>query len=154
MIQNSDTDDPSIGTLLKDLTDRSRTLLRQEVELAKAEMGEKVSTIGRNIGYLAIGGAVLYAGVLALIATACIGVAVAFAQAVDGKTAAWLGPLLVGVLVCIAGYALVRRAIATLKKERIVPQKTIESLRENTEWFKDQMTASANRMTRDATTIR
>ena len=147
MIRHNDTDEASIGRLFKDLTEESRTLLRQEIELAKAEIGEKASIFRRNIGYLAAGGAILFGGFLALIATACIGLTVALAHVVDGEIAAWLGPLIVGVVVCIGGYMVIQKAIATLKSEGIVPRKTIDSLRENSEWFKDRMTALPNRAT-------
>jgi hypothetical protein len=151
MIRHSDSSEASIGSLFKDLTEESRTLLKQEMELAKAEIGEKASIFGRNFGYLAAGGAILFGGFLVLIATACIGLAVALSRVVDGEIAAWLGPLIVGVAVCIVGYVVVQKAIATLKSEGIVPRKTIDSLRENSEWFKDHMTALSNRATNHPT---
>jgi hypothetical protein len=153
MIRSIHTHDQSIGSLLKDLTDESRMLLHKEVELAKVEISEKVSTIGRNIVYLVICGAVLYAGLLTLIGTAAVGLAVSLSRGMSAATAAWLGPLIVGVVVCVAGYILVQKALRTLKSEGIVPHKTIDSLRENTEWLKDQMRTSENRMTAE-TTIR
>jgi hypothetical protein len=137
---------PSIGSLLKDLADESRTLFRQEMELAKAEISEKVSTVGRNVAYLAVGGLIAYAGLLALIAAACVGLAVALSQVMDDSIASWLGPLIVGVVVALIGYAFAQKGISTLKNESFVPRKTMDSLRENKEWFKDQMKTSENRI--------
>lgn len=155
MIQQSPPREPSLGTLLRDLTDESRTLLRQEIELAKAELSEKVSMIGRNVAYIAIGGFVAYVGVWALAAAACVGLWAILNNFMDNEIAAWLGPLLVGVVIALVGYALIQKAIATLKRESLMPRKTIESLRENKEWLKEQITTSENRMTAtDTATIR
>ena len=137
---------PSIGTLIKNLTDESRTLIRQELELAKAEMSEKASKAGRNAAYLAIGGLIAHAGLLALIAAACVGSAIALDQVMDASIAYWLGPLIVGLVVGLIGYALVQKGISTLKNESFVPRQTMDSLRENKEWFKDHMKTSENRM--------
>ena len=146
--------EPSIGTLIKELTDETRTLLRQEVELAKAEVSDKVSSAGRNSAFLAIGGLVIYAGALALIAAACIGAVVLLSNAIDPGIAAWLGPLIVGMIAVIAGYVLVQKAISNFKRETLMPRETIETLRENTEWFKDQIKTTESRITRPNTTIR
>ena len=135
---------PTIGSLFKDLATDSRTLIQQEIELAKTEMAEKASVYARNAAYLAIGALVLYAGLLALIAAGCIGLAVALDLSLDASTAIWLGPLLVGVVVALVGYAFVQKAISTFKSETLTPRKTIDSLRENTEWLKEQ--ASEPRM--------
>lgn len=137
---------PTIGRLFKDLATDSRTLVQQEIELAKAEMAEKVSVYARNAAYLAVGGMVLYAGLLALIAAGCIGLAVALDISLDTSTAIWLGPLLVGAVVALVGYAFVQKAVSTLKSETFAPRKTIDSLRENTEWLKEQVTTSEPRM--------
>lgn len=138
---------PSIGTLLRDLTDETRTLLQQEVDLAKTEITEKAGRIGRNIAYLAVGAFIAYAGLLTLLAAASIGSAVALQSAgLDPAISAWLGPLIVGIVVGAIGYIFVQKAISTLKHESLVPRKTLNSLREDKEWLKDQMTID-NRMT-------
>src|SRR5687768_5064568 len=63
----ADSRDRSIGSLLKELRDESATLLRQEVALAKTEMSEKASMIGRNVASIGVGAATLYAGVTVLL---------------------------------------------------------------------------------------
>lgn len=133
---------PTIGRLFKDLAIDSRTLIQQEIELAKTEMAEKAAMFARNAAYLAVGGLVLYAGLLALIAAACIGLAVALDISLETSTAIWLGPLLVGVVVALVGYAFVQKAISTFSSESFTPRKTLDSIRENTEWLKDQVTTS------------
>jgi hypothetical protein len=122
----------SLGDLFAELTRDTSTLVRKEIELAKTELGQKVSTAGKNVGFLAIGGAVAYAGVLALIG----GVILLLAQALDSL---WLSALLVGLLVAGVGYMLVQKGLTALRNVDLVPHKTIETLKEDKEWAKDQI---------------
>src|SRR5437588_10161091 len=89
--------DQSVGELFSDLTRDLSTLVRQEVDLAKTEMSHKATAAGRDVGFLAAGAAVAYAGFLAIIAAVIIAVAHAMPW--------WLSALLVGVIVAaIGGY--------------------------------------------------
>jgi hypothetical protein len=133
-------DEPSIGSLFKELTDETRTLLRKEVELAKAEMSEKAAFFGRNAAYLGIGAMVAYSGALVLLAAACIGLGVALARVMDPRLAAWLSPLIIGLVLVIVGYALVQKAISTMRHHSLAPEKTMNSLRENSQWLKNKVT--------------
>jgi len=63
-----DTETEPIGDLLKDLRDEVMIMIRQQIELAKSETNEKVSSLFRNTGVLFAGGLVLFTGFLALIA--------------------------------------------------------------------------------------
>ena len=60
-------DDRSIGQLLKELTQESSPLLKQEMTLAKTEMSEKASRVGANLGEVAVGGAIAFLGAIALL---------------------------------------------------------------------------------------
>jgi hypothetical protein len=126
-------DDRSLGELLGDLAQQTATLARQEVELAKTEMTQKASRVGRDLGFLAIGGAVAYAGFLAILAALII------ALAVNGVPW-WLAALLVGVVVAGVGYVLVQKGLAALKREELAPRQTIETLKEDKDWAKEQIT--------------
>jgi hypothetical protein len=123
-------DDRSLGELFSELAQETSTLVRQEVNLAKTEMTQKASTAGRHIGILAAGGAVAYAGLLAILA----GV-IALLNAVMPL---WVAALLVGIVVAVVGYLLVRRALDALKREDFAPRETIETLKEDQRWAKDQ----------------
>jgi hypothetical protein len=121
----------STGELVKDLSRQVSTLARQEVELAKAEMTEKGKKAGIGGGLLA--GAAI-AGLLALGAlTAFLVLALA-----EGM-AAWLAALLVTAL-----WAMVAGALAYVGRQKLeemgtpVPEKTIESVKEDVEWLKGQ----------------
>jgi MFS family permease len=115
--------------LLKDLSDQTTTLVRQEIELAKAEMTAKGKQVG--IGAGAFGGAALV-GLYAFGAlTAAI--ILALSTAVDG----WLAALIVGVV-----YAAVAGVLALVGKTKTqagappVPERAISSTKEDVEWAK------------------
>ncbi len=123
-------DDRSLGELFGELARETGKLVREEVNLAKTEMSQKASRVGKDVGFLAAGGAVAYAGLLAIIAgvIAVLGLVIPL----------WLSALLVGLVVAVAGYFLVRRGLDALKREDLAPRETIQTLKEDKEWAKDQ----------------
>jgi len=125
-------DDTSLGDLLSNLVQETSTLARQEVQLAKAELKQSAEQAGRSIASLLIGGAVAYAGLLALLAAAILGLGQA---GVDW----WLAALIVGLVVIAIGGILIMKARAGLKPENLAPTTTIESLKEDREWVKEQI---------------
>jgi hypothetical protein len=132
--------EPSLGRLLKNLTSESRTLLRKEIELAKTEMMEKAARIGRNLGYLALGGLIAFAAFLTLLGAASYGLMEALDERIPSSVAIWLAPLLVGVAVAIAAGVLISKALATLRNEDLTPHKTKETLQENKQWLLNRTT--------------
>lgn len=132
-------DDRSLGQLLKELTSETTTLLKQEVDLAKTEMSEKASRVGTNLGSLAVGGGVAFLGALALLAAAIYGLTSILDQFMSLGVAVWLAPLIIGLILAAVGYSLVKKALETLKRESLAPQKTTESLQENKEWLKQKI---------------
>jgi hypothetical protein len=128
-------DERSLGQILKDLRDETSMLVRQEVDLAKTEVSEKVSMLGTNMASVAAGGAVALAGALALVAAVSILLYVLLSKVMSPNVAMWLAPLIVGGILAGFGYSLVKKALATLKQEGIAPTKTTQSLKENKEWL-------------------
>ncbi len=125
-------DERSLGELFAELSRELTALVRQEAALARAELTEKATTAGKNVGVLAAGGAVAYAGFLALLAALIIGL---------GQLGVpwWLSALIVGLVVAGIGYALVQKGLKALKQLNLAPQQTIETLKEDTEWAKEQV---------------
>lgn len=90
--------EPSLGTLVRQLSEESSRLVRSELQLARAEMIEKAKGIGKGAGILSAGGVVALFGVGALIATLIL--------VLDLFLPAWLAALIVTiVLFVIAGVA-------------------------------------------------
>ena len=124
-------EDRSVGELFAELSREMATLVRQEVHLAKAEVSQKASQIGKDIGFLAVGGAVAYAGFLAIVAAVIIGLA---ALGIPW----WLSALLVGLVVAGVGYFLVQKGLSDIKQADLAPRQTMETLKEDARWAKEQ----------------
>jgi hypothetical protein len=123
-------DGRSLGELFSELAQETSTLVRQEVNLAKTEMSQKASTAGKHVGVLAAGGALAYAGLLAILAGVI--------ALLNDIMPLWAASLLVGIVVAVGGYILVRRGLDALKREDFAPRETIETLKEDQQWAKDQ----------------
>jgi len=121
----------SLGDLFSELASETGTLVRQEVALAQAELTKKATDVGKNVGYLVVGGAVAYAAALALIAALIIGLSYFIP--------AWASALIVGVIVGIAAYMMISSALAALKRTDLAPRETVETLKENAQWLKNQV---------------
>ncbi len=126
-------DDRSIGELIAELSRETTTLVRQEVQLAKAELTQSATEAARGIGMLVAGGAVAYAGLFFLLLAIVFGL-------IEAGWDAWLSALVVGLVVVAIGAILVLRAREALKPANLAPRRTIETLKEDQEWAKDQIT--------------
>jgi hypothetical protein len=122
----------SLGELFTDLAQDLNTLVRQELQLAKTEMTQKVSQVGKNVASLVIGGTVAYAGVLVLLAA----IVLILHELVNLPL--WLSALIVALVVVGIGYFLIQRGLTALKQEDLTPRQTIETLKEDAEWAKQQ----------------
>jgi len=127
-----DHNERSLGDLFSDLTRETSTLLRQEVQLAKAELTQSATEAMRGIGVLAAGGAVAYAGLLFVLLAVVFGLITAGLEP-------WLAALIVGLVVVAIGAVLVLRAREALKPANLAPQQTVETLKEDVEWAKEQI---------------
>jgi MFS family permease len=119
----------SVGEVLGDITSDLSTLLRQEIELAKAETTLKAKTAGKGAGLIGAG---------AVIGLLAAGALTAFLiMLLDGALANWLSALIVAVV-----FAAIAGALAMAGKNRIqratppVPEQTVETVKEDVEWAK------------------
>jgi xanthine/uracil permease len=126
-------DERSLGDLFSDLSRETTTLVRQEVQLAKAELTQSATEVARGIGMLVAGGAVAYAGLLFLLLAIVFGL-------IEAGWDAWLSALVVGLVVIAIGAVLVLRARESLKPANLAPRRTVETLKEDQEWAKEQIT--------------
>ena len=125
-------EDRSLGDLFAELAGETGTLVRQEVALAQTEIVHKATKAGKNVGYLVVGGAVAYAGVLAVIAGVII--------LLSNFLTAWLSAVLIGAAVSGVAYFMITSAIAELKKTDPMPRNTIETIKEDAKWLKNEVT--------------
>jgi cation transport ATPase len=122
----------SIGELFGQLTQDMALLVRQETQLAKTEMQEKISRATRDLVSLATGGVVVLLGALALTA------ALILILAGPVGIAPWLSALLVGAVFAGVGYSMLRRGLRDLKRTDPTPRRTVESIKDDIQWAKEQ----------------
>ena len=127
--QPEDLRERPIGDLVKQLADQTSTLVRQEIQLARAEMTEKGRTAGKGAGLL--GGAAVVGLLAAGALTACL------ILALNRLVADWLAALIVAVV-----FGAVAAFLALRGRDRIqaatppVPEQTVETVKEDVEWAK------------------
>lgn len=131
MTQQKTAEERSLGDLFSELAAETSTLVRQEVALAQTELTQKATSVGKNVGFLVVGGAVGYAALLAVLAAAIIGLAM--------FVPAWAAALIVGVVVGIIAFLLISSALKSLKQTELTPRQTVKSLKEDAEWLKNQV---------------
>jgi hypothetical protein len=124
-------EEQSLGELFSKLSADTGLLVRQEVELAKAEMAEKARAGAKQAGLAAFGGALAYVGLFAIVAA----IIALLAQVLP----LWLAALIVGVVVVAAGALLARNAAGNLAKIDLAPAMTVRSLKENKEWLQTKL---------------
>ena len=131
----------SLGDLFSELAAETSTLVRQEVALAQTELTQKATSVGKNVGFLVAGGAVGYMALLVILAAVVIGLTqlISYLSGWQLITSAWIAAAVVGLIVGIVAYVLVTSALAKLKDTELTPHQTVESLKEDAEWLKNQV---------------
>ena len=125
--------DRPLMDLFSDLWRQTALLFRQEADLAKAEISEKVSQVETAVASLAVGAVVLHAGFLLLLAAAVAGLM----KLLPVEHAAWIAPLIVGVVVLIAGAVLLAKGRRTMKAGSLAPTRTMQSVRRDMDLAKE-----------------
>ena len=133
-------DQPTIGELIKDLREESGLLLREEFALAKKEISEKISSTARNLIYI-VGGALVAYGAFTflLLAVSALIAHVLVAKGVEDGWAIFLGFLIVALVVGAVSAGMILKGIQTLKKLSLVPEKTVETLKEDKTWAQNKI---------------
>ena len=128
---HDDLRDRPIGDLLKQLSQETTTLVRQELDLAKAEMAQKGKRAGVGAGMFGGAGAATLLGLGALSATAIV--------ALDAALPLWLATLIVAL-----SWLAVAAVLAATGRSKVqqatppVPDQTQRSVKEDVEWAKTQ----------------
>lgn len=124
-----------VGELVKQLSEQTSTLVRQEIELAKAELSERGKAAGAGAGLLGGGGllGLLAAGALTAFLILLL------AEAMEG----WIAALIVAVLYG-AGAALLALNGRNRFREGMppTPEQTVESVKEDVQWAKTRATSA------------
>jgi hypothetical protein len=129
--------DQPLADLLRQLSQETATLVRQEIELAKAEVTQKGKTAGVGVGIVGAAGVVALLALGAL--TACL------VLALDIVMPAWLAALIVAIVFGgVAAFLGLRGKEKVQEAGAPVPEQTVETVKEDIEWAKNP-TKSAER---------
>jgi len=141
MQQPQNQEDRSLGDLFAELATETSQLVRQEVALAQTEITNKATRVGKQVGYLVVGGAVGYAALLVVLAAVTMGLGRIIASLTNWSelTSAALAALIIAVVVGGVAYSLVTSALAKLRETSLAPNQTIESVKEDAQWLKNQV---------------
>ncbi|HKW98888.1 MAG TPA: phage holin family protein [Bryobacteraceae bacterium] len=122
--------DRSISEILDDMATNVQRIIRSEVRLAKTEVQEEAVKAGKGAAVLGSGAVVAAysAGFLLLAALFALEIAVP----------SWLAALIVAVFSGTIGAALVTKGITRIKQVHFRPERTINTMKENLEWAKNQ----------------
>jgi len=129
---------PSLGGLLRDLAEGSSQLIRQEIRLARLELTELVGAVSKGTVLIVAGSVMLLLGAITLLLGLIL---------LGGdqwlRDRYWLAALIVFVI--SGGLALVFRSLGAslLSPRQLAPEETVATLREDTEWLKQQLTSGA-----------
>ena len=124
-------EDQPLPELMKTLANQTTSLVRQEIDLAKAEFSEKGKKAGQGAGMFGGAGVIGFLALAALTAAAILGLATALPD--------WLAALIVGLV-----YAAVAGVLALQGRNKVqeagppVPEQTVETVKEDVEWAKTQ----------------
>jgi hypothetical protein len=115
----------SIPDLIRDLATDLSTLFGKEVQLAKSEVRETVSDVQIAVGAIASGAVIAMAGLVILLLSAVYGL--------SNVLAPWLAALIVGASALLVGYLMVNGAKKKMSESSVVPERTLESIKKDTE---------------------
>lgn len=125
--------DQSLGTMIGELVGDLQDLIRGEVTLAKQEMKDEAKAAATGAGLL------VGAAVLGLVGTIFIGLTLTYALAI--WLPAWAAALIVAAIFLVGALVLVNIGKQRLQHIDPVPRQTIASLKEDTEWVKQQISS-------------
>lgn len=131
---------PNLISAFKALRDDAVTLVRQEAALAKREMLGKAASLGRNAAFLGLGGVVGLFGLFFVLLSLNNLLFAGLARAgFSSGVAYWLAPALTGVIILAIAMALVLLSLRGMRRSASMPERTLETLREDRQWLKGRL---------------
>jgi uncharacterized membrane protein YqjE len=121
----------SVPEVLQDIVGNIEEIIRSEFRLAKAEVKQEASQAAPPLKMIVVGAAIGFYALGFLLFTLMMGLATIVAT--------WLAALIVGAVLGLLALALVTTASKRLKHVNTVPERTIETMKENVQWAKNQI---------------
>ena len=126
----------SIGSLLRGILMDVRTLIREEIELARVEIREQAGRARAAAVSFAIAAVALACGGVLLLVALATGIA----DALDWPV--WSGFLIVAVLLSLVGIVTLSAGRKQLQQVHAVPAETVSTLKENSEWIAKRLSSN------------
>jgi hypothetical protein len=134
-MERGTTHDPTIGSLLKGILDDVQTLFREEIALARVEIGQQATRAKAAAMSFGVAAAALLFGVTFLLIAAALGIA-------DGLNwPVWAGFLSVAIVLTLGGAIAFAAARNRLHAVHVVPEETISTLKENSAWIAKRLSS-------------
>jgi uncharacterized membrane protein YqjE len=125
--------------LLRDLAEGSGTLVRDEVRLAKIEIGDTVAAIGRGTVFAATGAMLILIGGLSVIA----GIVLLIGDQWLPADLYWVAALIIVFITGGLAVWLAKHGLALMSPSHATPSETATTLKEDREWLKQRLTSGA-----------
>jgi len=122
--------EPTITQLVSDLRQETSELFRKEVELARLDISTAVGRLVAGVSTLAVGGAIAFAGLVVLLASAAFGLDLVLHQP-------WLSTLIVGAAAVVIGA--ICFAVAKTQLVHLTPERSLHSLRQDTQLVQEHL---------------
>jgi uncharacterized membrane protein YqjE len=129
----------SFGELLRDLIHGSTGLLRSEIRLARIELTAIASTTARGTASVALGAVLVLLGTLSL----AVGIVLLAGDQWLPRDRYWLAALAVVVVTAALVGVFAKQGLAQLSPKQLMPDQTLDTLREDKEWLKQQLKSGA-----------
>jgi len=133
---NPDFVQESIGSLIKGILNDVRTLIREEIALARVEMREQAGRAKAAAMSFGIAAAALAFGSVFLLVAIALGIAYLLGWP------AWTGFLIVALLLCIGGFITLSSGRKQLAGVHAMPEETVTTLKENSEWIAKRLSSA------------
>lgn len=121
----------SVSDVLQDIVSNIQQIIRSEFVLAKVEISEKVRKASKPTAITGAGLALGFYGLGFLLLAAVYALSLVIPL--------WLAALIIGGFVAIVGGILIGVGISALKQIGPVPEKTVQTVKENVQWAKERM---------------
>jgi xanthine/uracil permease len=122
----------SVGELLRDLANDVTALIRQELNLARTEAQDKVHQTITAVVAMVAGGLIAFAALIILLDALVYGLT-------EAGLERWISALIVGGVVAIIGFILVRKGQNDLSASRLAPERTAANVRKDVNLVKEQV---------------
>jgi Flp pilus assembly protein TadB len=127
----SHAEERSVGALISDLLQDVRLLLTQEIDLAKREVMQKVSSVSQSAINIALGAVLAVAGIFVLVAALVLVLALFMP--------AWVAALVLAVVLLGVGGLILLIGVQKLRMMKYVPERTVKTVEEGARMVRERV---------------